>query len=101
MDNLNDSVAKPLQAAAGKAAERASDKVDELRSSAAPVLSKAASRTRDMGKQGLDAVNDAAAWTTDSIIAYTKENPMKALLIAAASGALIVGLVKALQDRRE
>ena len=65
------------------------------RDAAAPGIRKAAARARAMGKQGFDAVSDAAgrardtvSSTSESIINYTKENPVKALMIAVVSGAL-------------
>lgn len=58
-------------------------------------------------KQGLKTVNDAVQQTRDSVtessqalIAYTKENPVKALMIAAASGALVWALLRAFTPTR-
>ena len=39
---------------------------------------------------------DVASNASDSIAAYTKKNPVKALAIAAASGALLYAVIKAL-----
>ena len=60
-----------------------------------------AARAQSMGKQGLGAVSDAASQASDTIIGYAKENPVKALLIAAASGALVVSLIKMLTPSRD
>jgi ElaB/YqjD/DUF883 family membrane-anchored ribosome-binding protein len=56
----------------------------------------------------MDAVSDAAqrarnfsANASDLVIDYTKENPVKALLIAAATGAAILGLIKVLKASRD
>jgi hypothetical protein len=56
----------------------------------------------------MDAVSDAtqrardfSANAADSIIGYTKENPLKALLIAAASGAALFGLIKLIKASRD
>ena len=58
--------------------------------------------------QGFDAVSDIAvqardmvADTADSIVSYTKRNPVQALAIAAASGALIYVAIKALRSYRD
>jgi len=84
------------------------NKVDEIRGDATPGFRQAAARAQAMGKRGLDAVTDAAGRARDSvssasqsIIDYTKENPVKALAIAAASGALLVTIVKAIKASRD
>jgi hypothetical protein len=42
---------------------------------------------------------DAASRASDSVISFTKENPVKATLIAAASGAVLMTLFKAIAGR--
>jgi ElaB/YqjD/DUF883 family membrane-anchored ribosome-binding protein len=85
-----------------------SKKVDDLSSEAGPALSKVAARAQTMGRQGIDAISDmagqardAASNATDSIVSYTKKNPVKALAIAAASGALLYAAIKALTPSRD
>ena len=51
----------------------------------------------DMASQALDAATDAS----DSILAYTKKNPAKALAFAAVAGALLFALAKANALRRD
>ena len=65
-------------------------------------------QAKDTAKQGLDTVKDAVQQTRDSVsgsskalITYTQENPVKALMIAAASGALLWTLLKALTPSRD
>jgi ElaB/YqjD/DUF883 family membrane-anchored ribosome-binding protein len=84
------------------------DKVDEVRGDAAPALKRAVSRAQSMGRQSIDAIGDvatqardAASNATDSIVAYTRKNPVTALAIAAASGALLYAAVKALTPSRD
>jgi ElaB/YqjD/DUF883 family membrane-anchored ribosome-binding protein len=90
------------------AAATLADDVDALRRNAAPVLTEVAARAQTIGRQGMDAISDViklarngASQTSDSIIDYTKENPVKALMIAAASGALLLILIKALTPSRD
>jgi hypothetical protein len=52
---------------------------------------------RDTTKQALDVASD----TADSVIRYTKKNPTKALLLAAASGAVLVTLARILSPSRD
>jgi ElaB/YqjD/DUF883 family membrane-anchored ribosome-binding protein len=81
-----------------------STKLEDVRSEAGTVVK----RFQSMGKQGLDAISDAvgqardaASDASDSIISYTKENPVKALAIAAAAGALLYAAIKALIPSRD
>jgi ElaB/YqjD/DUF883 family membrane-anchored ribosome-binding protein len=85
-----------------------SSKVDDIGSDATPGLRQAAARAQAMGKQGLDAVTEAAGRARDtvssvsqSVIDYTRENPVKALTIAAVSGALLVTIAKAIRASRD
>ncbi len=71
-------------------------------------LSETVGRAQAMGRQGFDAVSDAAqraqeiaSDTSDSIIRYTRKNPAKALLIAAAAGALLLSVVQMLKSSRD
>jgi len=82
--------------------------VDELRSDAGSALSKSVGRVQSLGQQGFDAVSDAAqraqdiaSDASDSVIRYTKKNPVKALLIAAASGALLLSIIQLLNPSRD
>ena len=80
-----------------------SSKLGDATSKAADALSSSSKRVHSMGKQGLDAITDmtsqardVAADAGDSIVAYTKKNPVKALTIAATAGALLYAAIKAL-----
>ena len=81
---------------------------DDVGGEVAPALKKAISRAQSVGRQSIDAFSDmasqardAAANASDSIVAYTRKNPVTALAIAAAAGALIYAAVKALTPSRE
>lgn len=85
-----------------------SSKVDDLRSDATPVLTKVVGRAQSMGRQGMDTISDVARQardvasnTSDSIVDYTKNNPVKALAIAVASGALLYAAIKTLTPSRD
>jgi ElaB/YqjD/DUF883 family membrane-anchored ribosome-binding protein len=88
----------------GKTAQALADKAaDKVQSGI-----RGAQDFQSMGKQGLDSITkmagrarDAASNTSDSMISYTKKNPVQALAIAAASGALLYALVKALRSSRD
>ena len=80
------------------------DKIGDLRSDAAPALKKAVRRAQSMSRQGADAVGEVVSQARDaseSIVAYTRKNPVTALAIAIASGALLYAAVKALTPSRD
>jgi ElaB/YqjD/DUF883 family membrane-anchored ribosome-binding protein len=94
--------------AATEAGAALSHKADELRHDVGPAINKAIDRVRSVGRQGREAVGDAAQRTldaasdaSDSIVKYTRKNPIKALLIAAASGALLLSLLNVLKSTRD
>jgi ElaB/YqjD/DUF883 family membrane-anchored ribosome-binding protein len=98
---------RDAQHAAREASSTVSSKAENLRSDAGPAIHKVIDRVQSMSRQGVDAVGDmaskardVAANTSDTIVAYTKENPANALAIAAASGALLYGVIKALWSSR-
>ena len=89
-------------------ADKSSDQADELRGDAAPTIRKVAGQARAIGKQGINAITDTVTQVREatlnasaSIAAYTRKNPTLALAIAAASGALLYGAIKALTSRRD
>lgn len=86
----------------------AQDSVKEATDKAVPLLRKAGERAQSTARQSFDAINDfagqardAATNATNSVVGYTKENPLKALAIAAASGALIYTAIKSLRSLRD
>ncbi len=88
------------QQAANKAMDKTSDKVDEVKNKAAPTLDKMGDQTQKLVQQGREVLNDTtqkvrdkATQATDLAVGYTKDEPIKAMLIAAAAGALLMGLV--------
>jgi ElaB/YqjD/DUF883 family membrane-anchored ribosome-binding protein len=118
--------AKTGQALADKAADKAqsgiriaqdtakdtgdllSGKLQDLRSEAGAALNRGQGRVQSATKQGLDAitemagqVRDVASNASDSIVGYTKKNPVKALAIAAASGALLYAAIKSRSPSRD
>ena len=84
-----------------------SSKADSLRREAGPALTKGSDRVQSTTKRGLDALTDLATEArdfasdaSDSIVSFTKGNPVKSLALAAASGALIYAAYKAVRSSR-
>ena len=88
------------QRAADSALDSLSSKVEDLRGQAAPLLNRVSSQAEAAARRGIEAVRDTsqqlrekALRASDSAVGYVKDEPIKAMLIAAATGALLMGLV--------
>jgi len=86
-----------------KAGDQLSSKVEDLRTDSKPVIK----HMRDQAQSLAEGVRDtgrkfrvAAIRTSDSVASFTKENPVKAILIAAASGAVLMTLCNAIARYR-
>jgi ElaB/YqjD/DUF883 family membrane-anchored ribosome-binding protein len=99
---------RSTQRAADQALDRLSEKVDEARSQAGPLLIKVTSQAEAAARRGMEAVRDTsqqlrekALQAQDLTVAYVKDEPIKAMLIAAATGALLMGIVSMLGRSRD
>ena len=99
---------RSTQRAADQALDRLSDKVDEVRGQAGPLLNKVTSQAEAAARRGMEAVRDTsqqlrekALQAQDLTVAYVKDEPIKAMLIAAATGALLMGIVSMLGRSRD
>ncbi len=99
---------RSTQRAADQALDRLSNKVDEVRSQAAPLLNKVSSQAEAAARRGMEAVRDTsqqlrerAQQAQDMTVAYVKDEPIKAMLIAAATGALLMGIISLLGRSRD
>ena len=98
------SAIQSTQRAADNALDSLSSKVEDLRGQAAPLLNRVSSQAEAAARRGIEAVRDTsqqlrekALRASDSAVGYVKDEPIKAMLIAAATGALLMGLVGAAQ----
>jgi ElaB/YqjD/DUF883 family membrane-anchored ribosome-binding protein len=78
-------------------ADQLSSKADELRSDAKPWFEKEVQQMQSI----VQTVGDAASQASESVTAYTKETPFKAILIAAASGAVLATLFHTISRLRD
>ena len=88
------------QHAANEALNMLADKVLEIRNQAVPLVANANGQAHDYLRQGMDSVRNtsqqlasAALHTRNGATGYIQEEPLKALLIAAATGAALMALV--------
>jgi hypothetical protein len=77
--------------------ENATLSIDKLTDTAQAV----ARQGRDMADTAIQQARETAADMSYTMMKYTKKNPGKALLIAAASGALLAALVVGLTPSRD
>ena len=99
---------RSTQRAADSALDRMSEKVDEVRSQAAPFINRVSSQAEAAARRGMEAVRDTsqqlrerAVQAQDMTVAYVKDEPIKAMLIAAATGALLMGIISMLGRSRD
>ena len=75
------------------------DAVHQLRDNTVPVLDRLSDQAQTLARQGLDAVREQsrhlqaqARRTSDDTLHYIRDEPVKAVLIAAAAGAALMAL---------
>ena len=102
------SAIRSTQRAADSALDTLSSKVESVRSQAGPMLSKVGTQAEAAARRGMDAVRDTsqqlrdkAVHASDMTVAYVKDEPIKAMLIAAATGALLMGLISMMARSRD
>ncbi len=87
-----------------RAADQLSRKADELSSESKPWIKKAAQQTDAFAQSVGDAtqrIRATASQASESVTEYAKANPVKALLIAAASGAVLATLFQIVSRSRD
>lgn len=99
---------RSAQQSAKDAGDSLSSKMTDVHDKAVPVIQNAGSRAQSTIQQSFDTVSDIAdqardmvANTADSIVSYTKRNPVQALAMAVVSGALLYVAIKALRTYRD
>ena len=83
------------------------DKIESARDQAVPLINRLSSQAETAARRGVDAVRDTSAQVrekalkaSDTTVAYIKDEPLKAVLIAAATGAALMALVGLLSRSR-
>jgi len=101
------SAIRSTQNVANQAFDRLSDKVEDARSHAAPMLNRLTTQAEMAARRGADVVRDTstqlrekALQASDTTVGYIRNEPVKAMLIAAATGAALMALVGLLSRSR-
>lgn len=94
------SAIRSTQNVANNAFDRLSDKVDTAREQAVPLINRLSTQAEAAARRGADAVKetsaqlrDKALQAQDTTVGYIKDEPIKAMLIAAATGAALMALI--------
>ena len=103
VDQAAASVDRGIQATqqvANGALDSLSDSVQDLRAEAASALNGTNDRISALARRSLDAVRDGSQQLRDSVqrgsdntVGYVRDEPVKAMLIAAAAGAALMALI--------
>jgi len=99
---------KSTQRATTDALDALANSVKDLRNQVAPLLSRGSEqigaltqRSVNAVRDGTQQVRDTAQRASDSTVGYIRDEPVKAMLIAAATGAALMALVGLLTRARD
>jgi ElaB/YqjD/DUF883 family membrane-anchored ribosome-binding protein len=102
-----DRAIKSTQRVANQALDSLAGSVEDLRQHTAPLLNRATEQASALAQRGANAVRDSsqqvrdrAMRASDSTVAYIRDEPFKAVLIAAATGAVLMALLSLLGGAR-
>ena len=102
-----DNAIKATQRVANQTLDGLADSVQDLRQQAAPLLNRGAEQASALAQRSVDALRDGtqqlrdkALRASDSTVNFVKEEPVKAMLIAAATGAALMALVNLMSGSR-
>jgi len=113
-DNLADRAAssadnaiRSTQSAVNGALDHLAGNVQDLRHQASPMLDRATMQASALAQRGVDSMRstsqhlrDSARHTSDNTKGYIRDEPIKAVLIAAATGAVLMALLNLLGHSR-
>ncbi len=83
---------RSTQDAANHALEQLAGSVNDLRDRGSPALERAKSQAADYAHELSQRLRDQALYASDTTRGYIRDEPVKAVLIAAATGALLMAL---------
>lgn len=102
-----DHAIKSTQRVANATLDRMAGTVQDLRHQAAPLLNRVSAQASELAQRGVDAVRDTsqqlrdkAVRASDGTVNYIRDEPVKAMLIAAATGAALMALIGLMSRNR-
>lgn len=103
-----DQAIRATQHAAAGAIDGAADSLQDLRHQTVPMLESAGKQASAMAHRGMDGVRETshqlrvkAEHASDLGVGYIRDEPVKAMLIAAATGAALMALVNLIARSRD
>jgi len=95
-----DQAIRSTQRVANEALDGLAGSVQDLRQQAAPLFNRVGEQAGAMAQRGVDAVLDSSAQlreralkAQDNTVSYIKDEPIKAMLIAAGAGAALMAML--------
>lgn len=102
-----DHAIKSTQRVANETLDSLADRVQDVRDEAEPMFSHTGEHIGAMAQRGVDAVRDSsqhlrdkALHASEGAVGYIKDEPVKAMLIAAATGAALMALLSLMARSR-
>ena len=102
-----DNAIKSTQRATNQALDSLSGTVKDIRDQAAPMVNRATEQVSELAHRSAEAVRDSsrqlrekAMNASDATVNYIKDEPVKSILIAAATGAALMGLISMMSRSR-
>jgi ElaB/YqjD/DUF883 family membrane-anchored ribosome-binding protein len=99
---------RTAQDVANRGVDKLSEGIDSVRRNTGPALAKTTDKAQSVANQAVDSFNNASkkmratvADVGDSVVTYAQDNPVKAILISAAVGAIIATAVTTLSRTRD
>jgi ElaB/YqjD/DUF883 family membrane-anchored ribosome-binding protein len=103
-----DQATRATQHAAAGAVDSAAGSLQDLRHQTVPMMERASAQASAMAHQGIDSVRNTshqlrvkAGHASDTTVAYIKDEPVKSMLIAVATGAVLMALVSLVTRSRD
>jgi len=103
-----DSVIKSTQRAANTAFDGLAETVQDVKNKAVPLVNRLTGQAEELAHRSMDAVRhssqrlrETASTAGDTTVSYIKDEPVKAVLIAAATGAALMALLSLMTRSRD
>lgn len=103
-----DQAIRATQNAANGAVDSAAHSLQDLRQQTTPLVERASDQVSAMAHRGMDSVRDTShqlrlkvEHASDRTVGYIRHDPVKSVLIAAATGAALMALVSLLTRSRD
>lgn len=103
-----DQAIRATQTAANSAVDSAAHSLQDLRQQTTPMVERASDQVSAMAHRGMESVRDTShqlrlkvEHASDSTVGYIRHEPVKSVLIAAATGAALMALVSLVTRSRD